>query len=251
LAKATSAFRAALVKMSLDKIDAEAEFAYGVLSAEELSHLYDSGRKIAWPLFGVGKISEIVLKLKRGDMDRYNPMNLTESDIVKALTVLDQPCRNLSDLCQEGIDHILQSLELGKYSKQSAIKRMFSKARQPDPSPLSPDFISHFDSGVEAFRKSWTDGLSEFYDEKTQTLSHLIFIVVFNKFLLCAVAEEIHSVILLVDSLRSQNSLTRKRIIIPKLAHLREMITNFFHRRNRLGIDISEPHDLGRVKRTA
>ena len=252
LAKATSAFRAALIEMSITISDAKAELGYDALSADELSQLYEVGRKIAWPLLGVGKIADIVVKLKRGDLNHYNPMNLTEDDIVKALTVLDQPCHNLNDVCQEGIDHILCSLELGKYEKHSAIKRLFSKSKRREilsPSYLNPDFVSHFNSGLQAFWEGRTDGLSEFYDEKTDTPSHLVFIVIFNKFLLCAVAQEIGSLILLVDSLRSQGSLTRKRIIFPKLGYPHKTIVRFFRKRTGIGCDICEPLEFGRAKR--
>ena len=252
LAKATSEFREALVKMSITISDAEAELAYGSLSADELSQLYEEGRKIAWPLLGVGKIADIVVKLKRGDMNHYNPMNLTEDDIVKALTLLDRPCHDMNDLCQEGIDYILSSLELGEYAKRSTIRRLFSRSkgwRSRGPSHSNPDFLTHFNSGLEAFWEGRTDGLDELYDEKTHTPSHLVFIVVFNKFLLCAVAQEIHSLILLVNSLSSQGSLTRRRIIFPKFVYPHTVIVKFFRKRTGLGVDICEPLSFGRAKR--
>jgi hypothetical protein len=252
LEKATSVFRAALVKLSTTISDAEAEFAYGALSANELSQLYETGRKIAWPLLGVGTIADIVVKLKRGDLNRYNPMSLTEDDIVKALTVLDRPCHDLNDLCQEGIDRTLCSLELDKYAKHSSIRQLFSKLKSgesPSPVYLNPDFISHFNSRLEAFWEGRTNGLAEFYDENTHRPSHLVFIVVFNKFLLCAVAQEIRSLLLLVDTLRSQGSLTRKRVVFPKLSSPHKTFLKFFHKRTDIGWDISEPLEFGRAKR--
>ena len=81
----------------------------------------------------MGKIADIVIKQKRGGMNNYNPMNIAEDDIVKALTiqpmniveddivkaltVLDRPFHRLNDLCQERIDHILASPESCNYRK--------------------------------------------------------------------------------------------------------------------------------------
>jgi hypothetical protein len=252
LAKATSAFRAALVKLSHTKSEAKAEFAYGRLSAGEISQLYEAGRKIAWPLLGVGKIADIVIKLKRGDMNHYNPMNLMEDDILKALTVLDRPCHRLNDLCQEGLDHILASLELGNYRKGSFGRSLFSKAKHRgvrNSLHLNPDFISHFNSGLETFREDRMDSLAAFINKETNTPSHPVFIIVFNRFLLWAAAQEIRSLILLVDSLRGQGSLTRKRIVLPKLSYPHTSLVKFFRKRRFFGVDISEPHGYARVKR--
>jgi hypothetical protein len=252
LMKATSDFRAALVKMSIDKSDAAAELAYDFLSTEELLRLYEAGRKIAWPLLGIGKIAEIVIKMKRGDLNHCNPMNITEDDIIKALTLLVQPCHELDDLCQEGIQHVLCSLKLCDHANPSAMIRQFptlNRRRVLDSAHLDHEFISRFNAGLETFWERRTEGLTDFYDDKTRTPSHVAFIVIFNKFLLHAVAEEIRRSILLADSFRSQGMFAHRRLVFPKLGYLREAILKLFRKTNVLGMDISEPLDFGRRER--
>ena len=64
LADAAAEFRSALVTMSINEPDAISELAYGALTADDLSQLYEAGRKIAWPVLGVGKIADLVMKIE-------------------------------------------------------------------------------------------------------------------------------------------------------------------------------------------
>lgn len=251
LGKATSSFRAALVKLSGIKSDAKAEIAYGEFSRKEISQLYTVGRKIAWPLLGIGKIADIIIKLRRGDMNNYNPMQITEDDIVKALTILGTPCHRINEMCREGIDHIVASLELDHRSQRLAVRRLFCKERLNGKSQLhqDPGFLPRFNAEVQSFSKNTFDGLAECTDKGTNTPKHPVFIVVFNKFLLCAVAEEISSLIVLVDSFRIQGSARPKRIVLPKFGNPGRSIRNFFHKRSFVGVSFVESQSLGRAKR--
>jgi hypothetical protein len=56
LTDAKAAYRAAFIKMQADKSDAKREFAYGALSTD-ISELFKLGRKVAWPLLGVGTVA--------------------------------------------------------------------------------------------------------------------------------------------------------------------------------------------------
>ena len=251
LAKATSSFRAALVKLSGIKSDAKAELAYSEFSREKISKLYTVGRKIAWPLLGIGKIADIIIKLRRGDMNNYNPMQITEEDIVKALTILGTPCHHINEMCREGIDHIVASLELDQHRPRSDVRHFFFKERRNGKSQLhqDPDFVPRFNSEMQSFSENTFDGLTECTDEAINTPRHPVFIVVFNKFLLCAVAEEISSLILLVDSFRIEGSVRSKRIVLPKFGNPCRSIRNFFHKRSFVGVSVVESQSLGRAKR--
>jgi len=253
LAKTVTAFRNSIVKMSVDESDAISEIAIGSLSPSEIQQLYSTGRKIAWPLVGIGKIADIVIKMRHGDMQRYNPMGITEENISKALSVLDKPCHGLNELCQEGIEHILRQLECGRYAN-SWWYRIWTKDRgekEVKPACMKPDFLAYFDAGLETFWQTRTDGLDQFVeDEKTNRLSHVAFIVIFNKFICCAVAQEVRNLIILVDTLRSQGSLSRRRLVVPDLRHISDKFVAFFAKSTSLGAGTYEPvNDFARRKR--
>lgn len=251
LADAAAAFRSALVTMSTNEPDAISELAYGSLTDDDLSQLYDAGGKIAFPLLGVGKIADLVIKMKRGHLDIYNPMSITESDVIRALTLLYQPCHTVNELCQEGIEYALGLLEGGGNRKWSISDWLFSKQKiKKDPPFMRSDFLSEFTSGMEAFWQSRAEGLEEFNDEKTDRPSHVVFVVIFNKFMCYAVAQEVRNLISLVDTLQRRGSLTRKRIVIPKLKNVGKRALDFFRKATSLGAGTYEPVErFGRVKR--
>ena len=155
LAKATFSLPNCPPNLSSTNLEAKAEFAYITALC--------SRPKIAWPLLAVGKIADIVIKQKRGGMNNYNPMNIAEDDIVKALTILDRPFHRLNDLCQERIDHILATPESCNYRKGSFGRRLFLKTKQSHVKSslrLIRDLISHFSSSLEAFwRNGWSRGI--------------------------------------------------------------------------------------------
>ena len=185
-------------------------------------------------------------------MELYNPMGITENDVVRALTLLYRPCHAVNALCQEGIEHAIHSLECGWYRKKSMAERLFLKPKiKRDPPCMRPDFLSEFTSGVETFWQGRTEGLEEFNDEETNRPSHVVFIVIFNKFMCYAVAQEVRNLILLVDSLPSQGTLTRNRILIPKFRNVGKRVLDFFRKRTSLGAGTYEPLEgFGRAKRT-
>jgi hypothetical protein len=221
--------------MSIDEPDAISELAYGALTGDDLSQLYEAGRKIASPVLGVGKIADLVMKMKRCDLELYNPMGITENDVIGALTMLYQPCHAVNALCQEGLEHAISSLECGWYRKKSMAERLFLKPKiKRDPPCGQPDFLSTFTSGIETFWQGRTEGLEEFNDEETNGSSHVVFIVIFNKFMCYAIAQESRNLILLVDSLPNQS--TRNRIVIPRLRNVGKRILDFFRKQTSLGV---------------
>jgi hypothetical protein len=270
LAKAKEAYRGAFVKMTNDKSDAKREMAYGILSSDDISQLHKLSRKIAWPLMGAGTVGNIITEIKRtGILDPNGEIQaeeITDEDIRKALKYLDRPCQQLNSLCREGIEHILYSFGMGKYAKPSALGRMFGKKAAPLDNETASDlgtdtFVNRFDAGFEAFRAQKLDGLEQFFDEKRRIPSQGLFLVLFVEFLLFATAEEIRTLIVFVDNLRTTGELSTSRLRFPKFKAIRKSLARVFHARNTEDVggegfgaedgDVyTSPPFTGRVQRT-
>ena len=225
--------------MVTDKVDAKREFAFGALSTDNISDLFKLARKIAWPLLGVGTIGGIVREIVRSsdtdpDTDPETKTLVANLDILKALQVLERPCGEINDLCQEGIEHILCTLKLGKYVTPSLLTRIFKKkSSTPSDDETAQDigtnaFITRFDSGLDRFKAQRGINLAQFYDEKQIRPTQALFVVLSLEFLLYAVAQEIRTLILFVDDLRNDGALTRKRLVYPSWKTLQKAFKKFF-----------------------
>jgi hypothetical protein len=271
LMKAKEIFRAAFIKMATDKSDAKREIAYGVLSTNHISDLFKLTRKVTWPILGLGTIAGIISEIMRGgslDTTMNAPEKETVSldDVERAVKVLERPCRDLNILCREGVEHILCTLGLGKYEKPSPFARLFKKTHA---SPADDEavrdigtdaFIARFDAGLEIFKGLRTNNLAQFYDAKQVNPTQGLFLVLSAEFLLFAVAQEIRALILFVENLRADGSLTRKRFVFPKMKTFRKAFGRLFHSRGAEDVigeeyggeggDIYTKSFTGRTKRT-
>ena len=256
--------------MVTDKADAKREFAFGALSRDNISDLFKFARKIAWPLLGVGTIATITGEIMRSaDIDPETTAEKTfvqNADILKALQVLERPCGDLSALCREAIDHILCTLKLGKYAPPSIFARLFKKkGSTPADNETAQDFgttafITRFDAGLERFKGQRGVNLAQFYDEKQTRPTQGLFLVLSVEFLLFAVAQEIRSLVVFVDGLRNDGSLTRKRLVYPRWKTFQKALERIFHSRGtedvveeRYGAeegDVFTPNYTGRINRT-
>ena len=159
-------------------------------------------------------------------------MNL--DDVHRAIKVLQPPCHKLNELCQEAIEHILCTLKMGKYAKPSPLTRLFKKSKAPtgddeQAADLGTDsFLIRFDAGLEEFQHADTAELTQFYDEKQVRPTQGLFLVLSVKFLLFAVAQEIRSSVVYVDQLRNDGSLTRKRLVLPKMNFVWKALRQLF-----------------------
>ena len=231
--KAKGAYRAAFIKLATDKSDIKHEFAYGVLSTDELSDMFKLSRKILWPLMGVGTVGSIISEILRSArVDRVaeeekESLELVKEDVLKAITFLEQPCREISGLCREGIEHILCTLQMGKYSKKFMKKKRGHDDENPSDIGTSA-FIARYDTGLETFQGKRTNDLAQFYND-SQSPSQGLFLVLFVQFLLYAVAQEIRTLIVHVDNIRESGSLTKKRIILPRFRSFWKGIIRIFH----------------------
>ena len=241
LLRAKETYRAAFVNMATDRSDAKREVAYGVISTDQISELFKLARKIAWPLLGVGTVGGIIKEILRdgsvGSSSSQDNVTIGKDDVMKAINVLHRPCSELNSLCREGLEHVMCSLGMGKYAKPSPLARLFSKKASTRPDheraqDLGTDaFLSRFDSGLEKFVKQRTNNLAQFFDEKRRTPTQGLFLVLFVEFLLYAVTNEIRGLIVFVDNMRNDGSLTRKRFIIPKMKVIQKAFTKVFHSR--------------------
>jgi len=237
LAQAKDSFRAAFVKLAADKADAKREFAFGALSRDNISDLFKLGRKIAWPALGVGTVAGVIGEIMRStDSDpdaTEEKIFLNNADILKALQVLQRPCGELNALCREGVEHVLCTLKLGKFAPPSPLARLFKKTSGATDSETAQDigtaaFITRFDAGLERFRDQRGVNLAQFYDEKKVRPTQGLFLVLSVEFLLYAVAQEIRSLILFVDDLRNDGTLTRKRLVYPRWKTFQKAFKNLF-----------------------
>jgi hypothetical protein len=244
LMAAKTVYQGTFVKMTADKMDAKKDLAYGVLTTEDISELYKLGRKIAWPLMGLGTVGVIIGEIRRGAHMTQDPdevekeqTGIDDDDIIKAIKVLDRPCHELNGLCQEGIEHILCSLQLGKYAKPSIFARLLSKkpAATTDGESATDigkeGFLARFDTGLDAFKGQQTENLAQFYDDNQANPSESLFVVLYIEFLLFAVAQEIRTLILFVDNLRTTGAMTHKVLVYPKMRVLRKALTRIFKAR--------------------
>ena len=91
-----------LINISVQWPDTEREIAYGVLSAKDLKGLFKGAQKAAWPLLGIGNVAEIVSKAKgwNDETDYPHAMTVTEDDVRRAMTLLNERCSELNKLIQ-------------------------------------------------------------------------------------------------------------------------------------------------------
>lgn len=233
--------------------------------------MFKLARKITWPVLGLGTMAGIIGEILRGE--NLNQKDPQEKDIVgledvkRAIAVLERPCQELNVLCREGLEHILCTLQLGKYTRPSPVARMFKKA-----SAVATDnenaqdigtesFIVRFDAGLKTFKSLRTKNLAQFYDEKQVRPTQGLFLVLSVEFILLAVAEEIRSLVLFVDNLRTDGSLTRKLFVFPQMKVLRKSIAKIFRSRGAEDVvgekygaedgDVYTSKFTGRTKRTS
>lgn len=255
--------------MVTDKADAKREFAYGALSRDNISDLFKLGRKVAWPLLGVGTVAGVIGEIMRStdtDTDTTEEKSLVvNADILKALQVLERPCGELNVLCREGVEHILCTLKLGKYATPSPLARLFKKKSSATTDNETVQdigttaFITRFDAGLDHFKAQRGVNLAQFYDEKQIRPTQGLFLVLSVEFLLLAVAQEIRSLILFIDDLRNDDSLTRKRFVYPRWKTFQKGLRKVFHPRGTEDVvaegygteegDIFTPNYTGRKNR--
>jgi hypothetical protein len=238
LMSAKQSFRAALVKLNLDKSEVKQEFAYGTYTTDSLIQLYKSGRKIAWPLIGLGTVSDVIERIKSGKIEgmEESMLSVSDEDLATAMNVLSLRCRKLNGICQAGIQHILCTLRLGPWAPPWWFSRIFLRKKKVEPvheedgMDLGTNaFLDRFDAGLKAFWQERTDGLTAFCDEKERAVKHVVFIVVFVEFLLFSVAQEIRTMILFVDYLRETKETTTSHFIWPKPSAFIKGIKGAFH----------------------
>ena len=219
---------------------------------------------------GLGTIASIVGEMLNAPEELKNAADkgtLGADDVHRAITVLDRPCTVLNELCQEGIEHVKATLQMGKYAKPSFLSRLFGKkkAKEGDAESASDlgtaAFITRFDEGVALFRSQRGENLAQFYDEAQVTPTQGLFLVLSVGFLLLAVAQEIRALIVFVDQLRDSGELTKKRFIVPKVKVIRKAFEKLFERGGNAEDvggdgygaedgDIYTKHYTGRVNRT-
>jgi len=206
------------MKMTKNESDTKGEFAYGTLSNTDLSVLCKLGSRMAWPLFGFGTVASLIGKILRpASVNDQNNPPCTVEEVINALNAINRPCRELNSLCQEGLEHILYSLRLGKYAKRSHLNLKKHKITSDNENikDIGTDaFLPRFDSALDVLRRQSTAHL---YYEKDAVPSQGIFFVLFLELLSLAVAQEIRSLILFVDYLRIEGTLARNRFIFPKI----------------------------------
>lgn len=223
--KAKEIFRGAFIKLAADKSDAKREIGYGVLSTNHISELFKLSRKIVWPVLGMGTMAEIIGEVMRGgNMETASAKDMIGlDDVQRAIKVLERPCQELNVLCREGLEHILCTLGLGKYAKPPPFARLFKKSQPPraddeTAQDIGTDaFVARFDAGLDKFKDLRTNDLAQFYDAKQVKPTQGLFLVLSVEFLLFAVAQEIRVLISFVDNLRLNGSLSRKRLVFPKM----------------------------------
>jgi hypothetical protein len=239
LLNAKQALRQSFIKVSADISDAQREIRYGTLTSKNLAELYKHARSTVWPLLGVGTLVNILVKMREGVMEPDsvpNPMEINEPDLIKARALLNQGCQSMNEVCREAFEHVLMSLQLGKYSKPSLLGRLFrTQKRIPRDSEMASDigtteFLSRFDTVLEKFYQERANGVTSLYDEKAKEPSHALFLVVFVHFQLYSTAQEIRSLVQYVDTLRSQGALTRNRLIFPDFLGLIKSVLSVFQR---------------------
>lgn len=219
---------------------------------------------------GLGTIASIVGEMLNTPEELKTAADkgtLGADDVHRAITVLDRPCTVLNELCQEGIEHVKATLQMGKYAKPSFLSRLFGKkkAKEGDAESASDlgtaAFITRFDEGVALFRSQRGENLAQFYDEAQVTPTQGLFLVLSVGFLLLAVAQEIRALIVFVDQLRDSGELTKKRFIVPKVKVIRKAFEKLFERGGNaedvggdgFGAedgDVYTKHYTGRVNRT-
>lgn len=243
LMKATENLTGALLKMTTDRSEAKWEIAYGTLSTNHISQLFKLARNITWPILGLRTVTGIINEIISGVIPIDTITRTTEEtavlvkDVQKGLTVLQGSCQELNYLCQEGIEHILCTLGLGKYSKPSISGRLFKKSRFPtldDESghDIGTDaFITRFDLGLEKFMELRKQNLTQFYDATQDRTSQSLFIVLSTETFLFGVAQKIRELILFVDKLRADGSITHKRFVYPDMKTFRKVFPRVFHSR--------------------
>ena len=222
--------------MATEESNTKREISYGVLSSNDLSELRKLGSNIAWPLLGFGAVTGIIGKILRGEnINDQDNLPSSDDEVMNALNALNRPCRELIILCQESIEHILCTLQLGAYAKPSSLRRLSAKKSKTAPDKENANdigtdaFLPRFDSGLDVFRNQSTDNLGHFYNEKHAVPSQGIFFVLFLELLLMAVAKEIRSVILFVDKLRVEGTMARKRFIFPNMKVFHKALGKVFH----------------------
>ena len=131
-------------KLHIDLDFAKKEIAYGKLKAEDLSEIFGLLRDILLPIVGMGTVTDIFARMavsqgwRSGDPEQRHKKLAEQDDVEKEqgirqwneiMTSLHRPLESLTEATDEGLQHILYTLELAKPPKTK-----FSKTRSDETS---------------------------------------------------------------------------------------------------------------------
>lgn len=256
-------------KLNGDLAFCKRETAYGKLDADDISDIFKMFRSVLLPVVGLGSIIDIFNRVsaRRGwdkPQEEGVPLDAMEQRAVKEwqsmMKTLHEPFAEMTQLMDQGIEHILLALELVKLPKKSK-----SGAKDDDEDveakgdvvkPGDHGFSDFMDKKIIAFysqRKvtlhEWckqrgidspTSGLAdaetlkESFDEsgidEHARKQRQLFAILYMEWLLYCASRSVYNLVLWADKKVDDGTMQKKRLIYPGVRRTRKWIMSVLNK---------------------
>lgn len=260
-------------KLGADLPFAKREIAMGKLGPDDIQEIFRLFRLVMIPTLSLSSLSDIFERLAE-DRGWDRSVNLAQVSLDEApndqekmrieainewhelMRRLREPFEMATKTIDDGLQHVLLTLQLTKPSKKSSD----AEADGDVPRPGEKAFTAYFESKYWEFMESkktmlrgWChlhgiDLPEDFFDncdhpdfeapkwmqegilsEPHRRLRRQLFLCLYIEFLLLTMSKRLHKLMLTVDSFRDSGKLSKTRLVVPGYKRLRKWFLALFH----------------------
>lgn len=257
-----------LGKVKLELGFARKEIAYGKLSPEHFSKIFEMLRQINQPIMGMSTFLEIMRSLREhraqvaeqpDAREMIQAIRKLESEEWDQVIKLSQEAYgNYQKALRLGLDHIAYQLELEKRPKQKAkhkTRNDIEENASSTPQPGDAGFAKYLESELKTYQSERNDVIRDWAEDRNLTLpkhfwesqtegkplkrqetvvmrrnlnQHQLYLVLYMNFLNHSVGQAILNLAKYADGLVEDGTMKKKRFINPGLRRLRKLLEGAF-----------------------
>ncbi|KAL1302337.1 hypothetical protein AAFC00_002744 [Neodothiora populina] len=258
-------------KLTVDLIFAKREIALGKLGPDDLQEVFRHLRSLLLPVIGLSQVADVFDRSSQDsgwnhplpnkppaeydDVDRHRFEAIQDWHAI--MTAMREPFTGISEQIDQGLLHVLLTLQLIKPPKRDKSADPEAAGDQPKPGEkgfaeyhrqrvydfhcnkhnllrrwcrirgieLAPDFFDHPQT-ADFKAPAW------YYEQKFKGQRHIyrkrLYTILYMDFLLDAIARSVNDFVLFADEKAESGKLSRRRIIVPGVKRLRKWVVSSF-----------------------
>lgn len=260
-------------KLGADLPFAKREIAMGKLGPDDIQECFRLFRLVMIPTLGLSSLSDIFERLAE-DRGWDRSVNLAQVGLVEApndqekvrieainewhelMTLLREPFHMITKTIDDGLQHVLLTMQLTKPPKKGNDVEADGNTPQPGEKAFTAYFQSKYWEFMESKKtmlRGWChlngiDLPEDFFDncehedfeapkwmqegilsEPHRRLRRQLFLCLYIEFLLLTMAKRLHKLMILADTFRDSGKLSRTRLVVPGYKRIRKWIASLFH----------------------